>query len=96
MRLAALALSSLWIGLTPPQAAAQPARPAVKYTLLIVAGGMGESGRRDGVAMGGTGIYMGREECEAAGVGVKFGVVNQAEGQPPPTIVWVCVPLGKP
>lgn len=86
------------LGLIAATAAqAQSPRPPVKYTLMIMAGGIGaDPARRDGVALGGAGIFMGREECEAAGAGVRFGIVSQGEGQPPPTIVWICVPLNKP
>ncbi|MDR4307707.1 hypothetical protein IHQ68_13875 [Chelatococcus sambhunathii] len=75
---------------------AQQLQQSVKYTLLVVAGGLSDSSRREGVAMSATGIYPGRQECEAAGAAIKYGVVNPSEGQPPPTITWVCVPLGKP
>ena len=95
MRTVLVAAQALLLLLAPLQSSAQTLRQSVKYTLLIVAGGMNDGGR-NGSAMTGTGIYMGREECEAAGAGVKFGVVSAGENQPPPTIVWVCVPLGKP
>ncbi len=76
-------------------AAAQQLQQTVKYTLIVVAG-VSDASRRDGVAMSATGIYPGRQECEAAGGGIKYGVVNPTEGQPSPTITWICVPLGKP
>lgn len=82
--------------LTPAVAIAQPVKQSVKYTLLIFVGGAADGARADGAAMRGTGIYMSREDCEAAGSAVTVGVVNQIEGQRPPAIFWICVPLGRP
>ena len=91
-----LAAAAALMAPAPQAVSAQTLKQSVKYTLLIIAGGLADAARREGVAMSGTGIYMDRDACEAAGAGVKFGVVNPTEGQPTPTIVWVCVPLGKP
>ena len=95
MRVAAV-VPSLFLLLASSLVVAQPVRQSDKYTLLIVAGGTSDGTRRDGAAMAGTGVYFGREECEAAGAAVRTGVVNKVEGEKPPTIVWICVPLGRP
>jgi hypothetical protein len=97
MRNSISVLSALALTLTVSQALAQTMRQSTKYKLIVVTGGISDSGRREGVAMDGSGIYLGREECEAAGAGIKFGVVSAGgEGQSPPSITWICVPLGKP
>lgn len=96
MRHAIVRLALVLVAVGGAPAFAQQLQQSVKYTLLVVAGGLTDSSRREGVAMSATGIYPGRQECEAAGAAIKYGVVNPTEGQPPPTITWVCVPLGKP
>ncbi|WP_020180902.1 hypothetical protein [Methylopila sp. M107] len=97
MRRSITLLSTLALTFAASSAIAQQLKQSTKYTLIVVAGGINDGSRRDGVAMGGTGIYIGREECEAAGVGIKYGVVSGgSQGQTTPSITWICVPLGKP